>query len=212
MPVGPMHPLPVDIRQRLSPHLYAGFIERLRQVYADMDAAYAQAASGYGFSCAGCTDNCCRTHFFHHTCIEYAYLLEGLQSLPAADRVQIRTRAETVCARTAAADSVRIMCPLNFAGLCRLYAYRPMICRLHGIPHELTGPDRRSVQAPGCDTFAQRCGRPYRRFDRTPLYRRMAALESDFRRAAGLEGKFKATVARMLAHPAAVNRAPRRDA
>jgi Fe-S-cluster containining protein len=176
---------------------------RLIELLAAMDRAYATTAAGYGFHCGGCADNCCRTLFFHHTALEYGYLREGFAQLPQPVRTAARKRAETVCAEIAANDDVdgpvRGLCPLNVDERCVLYSYRPMICRLHGIPHELHPPGRQSVFGPGCNAFIQRCGhRSPLPFDRTPFYRRMALLEQELRQSAGVTGKIKATVAEMI--------------
>jgi hypothetical protein len=91
------------------------------------------------------------------------------------------------------------MCPLNQAGRCTLYAHRPMICRLHGIPHELHPPGRPPQQGPGCEEFLRCCGRTAgRALDRTPLYAELARLESEFRRKMALSYRVKMTVAEML--------------
>ncbi len=42
-----------------------------------MDLKYKEAADYYGFDCTGCEDNCCFTRFFHHTLLEYLYIMEG---------------------------------------------------------------------------------------------------------------------------------------
>jgi len=94
---------------------------------------------------------------------------------------------------------VRLMCPLNFDAVCILYPYRPMICRLHGIPHELHKPGQNPVYGPGCETFDCRCGdKGYFKFDRTPFYRDMAALEQEARKTLGLAEKIRMTVAEMI--------------
>ena len=64
----------------------APFIERLKTLYADMDAAYQAAADHYGFHCDGCLDNCCLTRFYHHTHLEYLILRQGFLSLPREAR------------------------------------------------------------------------------------------------------------------------------
>jgi hypothetical protein len=74
-----------------------------------------------------------------------------------------------------------------------------MICRLHGIPHHLEGADGRIVKGDGCAE-----GKPvfmsksYFDFNRTPFYSRMASLELSYRKAKGLSGKTKKTVAHMI--------------
>ena len=185
----------------------AVFIDRLQRLFAAMDSRYAEAASHYGFRCEGCEENCCRTRFYHHTYLEYMYIQSGLKGLNGRIQREILSRAEEVCRRTAAADEngepVQLMCPLNYDGLCALYDYRPMICRLHGIPHELHRPDKNIIKGPGCGMFERRCSdKSYYKFDRTPFYFEMAKLEKELKRAAGLDGRIKMTIAEMIVHKA----------
>jgi hypothetical protein len=96
-------------------------------------------------------------------------------------------------------EAVRRMCPLNFDARCILYLYRPMICRLHGIPHELKKPGQQGILGSGCETFDRRCGHMrYFQFDRTPFYRDMAKLEQEVRQALDFYGKFRMSVAQMI--------------
>ena len=85
----------------------APFIERLKSLYADMDAAYQAAAGHYGFHCDGCTDNCCLTRFYHHTHLEYLILRQGFLSLPRDARQAVQARAASVRLETAAAEKKR---------------------------------------------------------------------------------------------------------
>jgi len=186
---------------------YLPLLGRLAALFEQMDAAYDAVAGQYGFQCHGCEDNCCRTRFYHHTLIEYLYLMEGMNALDAGAEQEIRLHARQVCGKIADADrqgkAFRTMCPLNRNERCILYAYRPMICRLHGIPHELRRADGDVVKMPGCDAFFSQCrdrGKTdYIRFDRTPLYRQMAMLEKELRLVTGANGPIKLTVAQMLA-------------
>jgi hypothetical protein len=186
---------------------YLPLLDRLASLFEQMDAAYAAVAGQYGFQCNGCTDNCCRTRFYHHTLIEYLYLMEGMNALDAGEEREILLRAGQVCEKMTDADrrgkAFRMMCPLNRDERCLLYACRPMICRLHGIPHELRRADGSKVKMPGCDAFFSQCRESgktdYIRFDRTPLYRQMAMLEKELRLATGANGPIKMTVAQMLA-------------
>ncbi|MGE5258743.1 MAG: hypothetical protein ACM3KE_18870 [Hyphomicrobiales bacterium] len=181
----------------------AAFLKRLRRLFDEMDAAYERAATAYGFVCSGCADSCCRTRFHHHTLLEYLYLREGFGELPADRQESIRAKAATGVAppgpeRVSGAEA-RPMCPLNAEGRCQVYAHRPMICRLHGIPHELRIPGRPLQQSPGCVEFHRRCGRPeVYRLDRTPLYAELARLESECRQALGQRRKIRMTIAEML--------------
>lgn len=164
-----------------------GVFARLEDLYRRMEAAYAATADLAGLSCADCEDNCCQTHFRHHTHVEWAYLWKGMLSLPESRREAYLARARDVVAATEAAQAAgivpRVMCPLNDAGLCGLYRHRLMICRLHGTRNVLTLPDGRVQVFRGCYRFdACTAGiddaeRPS--LDRTPLYTELARLEME---------------------------------
>ena len=192
-----------QVLTRIHDEKLAVYFDRLQTMFADMDRKYDRAAGHYGFQCRGCEDNCCRTRFYHHTFIEYRFIRKGFQGLQVPEQNAILAGAEEVCRQVRLADeqgrSVRLMCPLNRDGLCILYRYRPMICRLHGIPHELRRPGQPAVFGPGCGDFDARCpDKPYVEFDRTPFYFEMAALENEFKQASGLNGRIKMTVAEMI--------------
>ena len=179
------------------------YFDRLQAIFADMDRKYGKAADQYGFQCRGCEDNCCRTRFYHHTYLEYLLILKGFNALESSIRHSLHAKAESVCRQTKVADDkglpVHLMCPLNKDGMCTLYRYRPMICRLHGIPHELHRPGKPTIHGPGCGDFnTQCCDKPYIEFDRTRFYFEMAGLENEFKRVAGLTGRSKLTIAEML--------------
>ena len=187
----------------IEPPVLTDFIQQLKRIYAAMDDAYGRAAEQYGFSCDGCRDNCCRTRFYHHSLIEYLYLKEGLMALSVKIQDPVKSRAITVMDTIEKAhdkpEAIRLMCPLNVDARCILYAYRPMICRLHGIPNELKKPGQPVIMGPGCNTFDRRCGhKPYISFDRTPFYREMAKLEQAVRQATGFKGKVRMTVSEMI--------------
>jgi hypothetical protein len=179
------------------------FLDRLGSIFTDMDQAYSEAAAYYGFECNACTDICCQTRFYHHTYLEYLFVREGFQTLSPDQQAKIKTAALSVSRQSAELDKtgkpVRLMCPLNVEKLCILYPYRPMICRLHGIPYELQkGADNR-VFGPGCETFDSLCSQNrYFQFDRTAFYRQMAGLENELRQASGITSKIKMTIAEMI--------------
>jgi Fe-S-cluster containining protein len=179
------------------------WLERLKPIFAAIDAAYDRAAAAAGFHCAGCEDNCCLTHFHHHTLLEYYCLKEGLEALAADTRRRIGKRAEDVCRKPAEIEArgqaPRRLCPLNVDNRCIVYAHRPMICRMHGIPHELRQPGGKVMRGPGCEAYSIRCNPENRVFlDRTPFYRDMAALEGELRRATRFSGRIRMTVAQMV--------------
>jgi Fe-S-cluster containining protein len=182
---------------------FAPFLERLKIIYSAMDKKYQEAADYYNFYCTGCDDNCCFTRFYHHTLLEYFYIMKGYNTLVNENQVEVKQRALEVCRKTREADEkarpVRLMCPLNVNNLCLIYTYRPMICRLHGIPHVLQRPGQGVLYAPGCDIFMEQCQKkePFN-FDRTPFYMEMAELEKELKHAVGMRQKIKMTVAQML--------------
>ena len=187
----------------IGQNIYIPFLDRLKIIYASMDQKYQEAADYYGFECTGCEDNCCLTRFYHYTLIEYLCIKEGFHCLENRKQVEVKQRSLAVCRKTDEADKkgrpVQQMCPVNFGSLCVLYPYRPMICRLHGIPHELQRPDQGILNSPGCGTFALKChGKKRFKFDRTPFYMQMAALEKEMKQAVGMTQKIKMTVAQMI--------------
>ncbi len=168
-----------------------------------MDKKYQEAADYYNFHCTGCEDSCCFTHFYHHTLLEYLYIMGGYHILVDEKKVEVKHNALEICRKTREADEkgapVRLMCPLNVNDLCLIYTYRPMICRLHGIPHVLQRPGQGLLYAEGCEVFTPQCqGKERFEFDRTPFYIEMAKLEKELRQTVGMTQKIKMTVAQML--------------
>lgn len=178
-------------------------MEEIRRLFEQMDQAYDAAAQTHGFECQGCPDNCCLTRFYHYTLTEYLYLNAGLNTLPTKLMNHVRQQATDVIQKMNHAGQrpqpLRILCPLNQKQRCILYAYRPMICRLHGIPHLLRRPDGQRQIGPGCGDFDHQCGpcdQPI--LDRTPLYTALAALERQLRQNMGFTQKIKMTIAEMI--------------
>lgn len=186
-----------------SPYL-SPFLQRLGVLYDQMDAAYRAAAEPAGFVCRGCARNCCRSLFFHHTYAEWVYLQSGLEALPLARRQALAAAARDYLVRKQPGDG--LFCPLGDADRCSLYDHRPMICRLHGLPHVLVRPDGCQVEGPGCDDYYRQRGPVVASaLNRTPFYAAMAALEKELRHAIGLSARLKMTVAEMVATPLPVS-------
>jgi Fe-S-cluster containining protein len=185
----------------------ADIIKRARRLFSGMDREYQQVADVSGFVCSGCEDNCCRSLFYHHTYLELILLRKEFEGLSRGRQKKILERAtayvDTVLSGSRGTGAEGVMCPLNEAGRCALYSARPMICRLHGIPHELKPPGHRIIQGPGCRAFHRQNGnRPLQRLDRTPLYLQLARLEAELKKLLALNRKIKLTVAEMLLrHP-----------
>jgi len=173
----------------------------LCETYTQMDQAWDTIARNYGFQCNGCNDNCCKSLFFHHTKVEKAYLRHGFSLLDTKTQKKILGNAKNYLEKTfqeaGVEKSKKIMCPVNENGSCLLYPFRPMICRLHGLPHELCRPNASKIMGPGCDAgnFEDK---PYIAFDRTPFYREMARIEISFCSTTGQAGRIKETIAHML--------------
>jgi Fe-S-cluster containining protein len=178
-------------------------LAELPVIYGRMDAAYDRVAEAHGFHCSGCEDNCCLTRFFHHTLVEYLYLMKGFDGITPSLQSQLIQQAVRVNAQVDAAVSMgevsRVMCPANSDGLCILYDFRPMICRLHGISHQFRHPSGKIISGPGCAAFESRHDPTVGvLLDRTPFYRDMAMLEGRVREKIGIQKKIKMTVAQML--------------
>ena len=186
-----------------DPDRTAPALTALAERFSIMDGVYDEAAAHYGFQCRGCEDNCCRSRFYHHTLLEYIYLHKGFMALAPEVQRTVRQRADEVVRAMRDADArdavFRRMCPANEDGRCLVYAHRPMICRMHGLPSRMMSPRGGVVEGQGCDDFhAQFPGPPAVRFDRTPHYQAVAELERTLRREVGWEGGIKMTVAEII--------------
>lgn len=177
------------------------FFRRMKAVYDAMDRAYGSAAEHYGFSCEGCEDNCCTQRFYHHTLAEYYYLFEGLmqaeRELIRQMLVKARIVADSYQREIQAGRILPLMCPANFEGLCRLYEHRPMICRMHGLPHRFIRPDGREERGTGCKRFEETRKADFL-VDRTALYTALAEVEKEIRARTLFRGRYSKTTAEML--------------
>jgi hypothetical protein len=150
-----------------------------------MEDAYDRIAGEIGLSCQGCPDNCCNSYFQHHTYIEWAYLWEGIASRPDEEQRDCLHKAMEYVEKSrvllAQGKKPRIMCPLNDNGLCRLYEYRLMICRMHGVPNSFVRPDGKKMSFPGCFRCQELCSHMGKVpvLDRTGFYQELAFLEME---------------------------------
>jgi Fe-S-cluster containining protein len=177
------------------------FEKKLSMLYEKMDNTYDKVSKHYGFKCKGCKDNCCYTLFFHHTHIEYHYLMTGFVKIDLNKQRSAEKNAEKVNEEINSIGNnkrLKQICPLNIDGLCIIYDYRPMICRLHGISHELQSPQG-TIFSPGCEAFTKKAEeKKYFEFDRTIFYIEMAKLEKEFKNTYNIDKKFKKTVSQMI--------------
>lgn len=178
--------------------------DKVRALFAGMDRAYAKVAALYGFDCGGCEENCCTQRFYHYTLTEHYYLHKGLRAAgPARSTVVLEKARKVVGSYSEELKSGRIlplMCPVNFDGLCSLYEHRPMICRLHGLPHEFAAPDGTLKEGGGCHRFNS-LHKITLRLDRTGFYAELAGIEKALRERLAFSGRYKKTTAEMLLEP-----------
>ncbi len=183
----------------------APFLRRTGDLYSAIDKAYADAALHYGFACRGCVRNCCEERFYHYTLTEYLFLRSGVALLEREEKSALFRRAEEVIRLYRLHDALqqheRVMCPLNQDGFCVLYAYRPMICRLQGIPHSVKKAGQPPRRGPGCHAFDESIRADNIvafDFDHTPFYLEMAGIETEIRNGLRYKDRCKKTVADML--------------
>ncbi len=174
----------------------------MKSLYEGMQSDYDSVASHYGFTCDGCSENCCTQRFFHYTWAEHLYLLEGMRNADKglAGEIVLRAR-EVVRAYGEEADPLApepLMCPVNFDGLCSLYAHRPMICRMHGLPHRVRGPQGHESRGGGCGRFEAMEIKVDWSVNRTPHYTALARIESQLRKDRRLTGNLRLTTAEMI--------------
>ena len=175
--------------------------KKIQALFEKMDQAYETSASASGFTCRGCTDNCCYSLFYHHTLLELFYLKEGLKSLPQETLNKVIFRAQEVTPqlhkKADSGSSEKIPCPLMDEGRCLAYTHRPMVCRLHGVAHILERPDGKMMESPGCPVYEE-SGKAALPLNRTPLYQEMAAIERALRQETGFSDRLKLTIAEMI--------------
>jgi len=169
-----------------------------------LDSRYAELASGYnGFGCGGCDDLCCNGVFVHFTLIEHFYLAEGFRKLPPGKREDLLRRArqynEAYSRVSSPEAKFRMPCPLNEDPLCLFYQYRPVLCRVYGLPGRLRAAGGRIQEFKGCWRFEKDRGSGKREYlDRTPYYSRLANLEKELREKLVYFQRYRKTVAQML--------------
>lgn len=139
---------------------YHDLTTRYRKLLEEVDGWFRRSATLFPDQ-VHCTDGCshCCRGLFDITLLDALLVQEGFQHLPDEVCNELCCRAESIVA------SMRLVLPdfsppwllnmypedyyddvmpdedetpcvlLDQDGLCRIYAYRPMTCRLHGIPH-----------------------------------------------------------------------------
>jgi hypothetical protein len=180
------------------------FLDQLTEIFSSIDKEYKDMQGVYGnFSCAGCEDNCCATVFNHYTLIEDFIVSEGLGLLNPNQLEQAVKRSEAYCIELEKnrgnIESLKIMCPLNFDGMCGIYSNRPLICRIHGLPARLNSPIKGMQTWAGCKRFQQLYPEINSDvIDRTKYYTLIATLEGKMRKLFSYTQKHKKTIAEMV--------------
>jgi hypothetical protein len=180
-------------------------IPLVRELYRKIDSAYSAVANEIGLTCEDCNGIvCCTVDLTLHTFSEISYLRHGFKMLEPSLQSEILTKSRWIVDAKSEApygDRYRsAVCALNFAGACALYEFRPMICRLAGVPHMFMRPDGSQAQSGGCRKFEEtiRGQHPEAKIDRSEFYREMAAMEIEAVRARGRRTE-KLTVSEALA-------------
>jgi hypothetical protein len=122
----------VALSAELDAETLARILAPWLQVAEKADAFFdqVQGACASSMRCrAGCTE-CCQQDL-NVLFAEGLALLRGLIALPQD------TRAELVSAATRPGEACVL---LDASGRCSVYAWRPMICRTHGLPLRRSGP------------------------------------------------------------------------
>jgi hypothetical protein len=147
----------------------------LKALYSRADLGYEAHMREHGLSCGSCFEApCCRVDLRLHTYLEKYYLLQGFGSLEAG----VRDGVVALCVRGASAEGENEFCVMRGPGVCLIYPWRPLICRLAGPAHSFQGPRGGSVRGDGCPQLLRDPGRDTPpRMDRTPYYRDMSLLE-----------------------------------
>jgi hypothetical protein len=179
-------------------------IPRLVEIYRRIDHAYSEAVKSVGFSCEGCDGTkCCTVDLKISTLVEMSYLRQGFNTLSRSEQQEILARCSEIIRAKEGGPASELyrnsVCALNSDGMCVLYDYRPMICRLHGMPYFFVGQRNSVEQGDGCPRFTEvhRGQDTSSRIDRTQFYREMAVLEVEAVRLRG-ERTEKRTVAETL--------------
>lgn len=139
---------------------YHDLTTRYRKLLEEVDGWFRRSAVLFPdqIRCTGGCSHCCRG-LFDITLLDALMVQHGFQQLPKKIRSTIRNRTESAMApirrvwpdfsppwllnvypeeqyNAAMPDDDETRCVLlDNDGFCRIYNYRPMTCRLHGIPH-----------------------------------------------------------------------------
>jgi hypothetical protein len=179
-------------------------LPRLDDLHQRIEEAYQNIAVAVGFNCDDCDGaKCCTVDLNLHTHLEILYMKVGFNQLDPALKDEVLARAKAMIeakrANPGGAKYRSLTCALNSGGICILYQYRPLICRLAGIPHRITRPDGKVLLSGGCSRYESRIKieHPDTKLDRTQFYRDMANIEVELINLLGCRARSR-TVAETL--------------
>ena len=170
-------------------NMSADRVRQIEKIYEEMEAAYRAVAVKLDFTCEGCPDNCCDSHFLHHTYVEWAYLCQGFALLEQEKQQEILVRCQQYVDACKVAEEAgerpQTMCPLNEKGLCILYQHRLLVCRTHGVPAIMRFPNGQVRHFLGCfrcqeiveARFVKTDHAPH--VERTPMLAKLIGLENE---------------------------------
>jgi uncharacterized protein len=110
-------------------------LRRYAELIAKVDAFFARVALRHAgrMRCrVGCSD-CCRVQLTV-TAVEAAAVLAGLDSMESGVRRRLAARALLSGLEAGSQDGARRCAALDDDGTCGIYAFRPLVCRSHGVP------------------------------------------------------------------------------
>jgi hypothetical protein len=171
-------------------------LPRLVELYQRIDRTYAAVSQEIALFCDGCDGvRCCTVDLTVHTSVEMLYLRRGLNALDHSLRDRVLEMARAIVKAKDAdpfgPDYRDSVCALNREGKCLLYEFRPMICRLAGVPHWFIRLDGQRIESGGCSRLEALPRSPGtgKGIDRTPFYWDLAELEGEIARVRGTRTK-----------------------
>lgn len=171
-------------------------MERYHELTAKVDAFFGQVRDRYrdAMQCgAGCSE-CCHVRLTV-TQVEAAAISEGLATVDAAERTAIADGAE--------AAAPGICSALDGDGQCRIYRWRPLVCRSQGVPVKTVDDESRLPVVSACHlNFDGGAGLdkvdPKAVLDQTTLSTVLAAIEIAYANENGTEAGERVDLLRLL--------------
>ena len=100
--------------------------------------------------CLGCS-SCCETGDYPMSQIELEYLMQGYAQLSDKDKVTVQNNIKNIVKGGA--------CPFLIDKKCSVYAFRPVICRVHGLAYLCAGD---VVKVPYCANEGKNYNKVYK--------------------------------------------------